>query len=334
MSEPTDTDHAHPHVTIVVLNWNGMGDTLECLDSLARVEYPSCSVIVVDNGSTDGSVEAIQAWSAGRRGGVLIRNERNLGFAGGSNVGIRRALEDGTDYILLLNNDTVVTPRFLAELVAVAERDGQIGIVGPKVYEYGNGRVLDSAGTRVIFWLAQPFLRGHGEVDYGQYDEEEDMPYITGCALLIKRDVIDRIGLLDEDYFYFDDTDWGYRARRAGYRLVYVPRSVIAHKGSRAIGLGSPLYYYHMTRSRVLFARKHVGLIPFVCGFLPYMALYRYGWTAVRLALRRRWDRLAALSRGLWSGLTVTRHHLRRPDERHPDRHLPLRPDDGDAHGG
>lgn len=307
MSESIKTEQRHPpHVAIIMLNWNGLRDTLECLESLAQLDYPSFSIIVVDNGSTDGSAEAISAWSRGERRVSLIRNERNLGFTGGCNVGIRRALADRAEYLLLLNNDTVATPGFLTELVTVAEREERIGIVGPKVYRYGTDRILDSAGTAAVMWLAQPFLREHGEPDRGQYDREEEVPYITGCALLIKRAVIERIGLLDENYVnYFEDFDWGHRAAQSGYRLLYVPAAVIQHKGSRTSGLGSPVYYYYMTRSRTLFARKHIGLVPFLCGFLPYMVLYRYLWTAAQLAWHRQWDRLRALSQGFRDGLTT-----------------------------
>lgn len=289
-----------------MLNWNQEADTLECLDSLAEITYPNFTIFLVDNGSTDGSAEAISQWTRNGRQVELIRNERNLGFISGSNVGIRAALKENTDYLFLLNNDTVVTPGFLQVLVDVAERSTDTGVVGPKIYQYGSDRMLDSAGTRTVEWLAQGFLRGHGETDCGQYDREEEVPYITGTALLIKRTVVERIGLMDEDYFnYFDDFDWGCRARRAGYRLDYVPKSVIFHKGSMAIKFGSPFYRYHMIRSRVLFARKHIPLLPFLFAFLPYLLSYRYLLPALYLIRHGKWSHLRSLHQGLIDGFTV-----------------------------
>lgn len=295
-----------PHVTIIILNWNREADTLECLDSVARLTYPSYSAVVVDNGSTDGSPDAIERWSRENFPVTLIRNDKNLGFVGGGNQGMRHALAAGTDYVFLLNNDTVVEPDVLDILVHAAERSGNIGMVGPKIYQYGKGNVLDSAGTRTIPWLAQAFLVGHGEEDRGQYDSPEDMPYITGTALLVKRAVLEQIGLLDEDYInYFEDYDWGMRTRDAGFRLLLKPDAVIRHKGSGTIGLGSPLYMRHMVRSRILFARKHVSLPLYLFAFLPYLFLYRYLRPLAILVIRRRWDHLGALHRGIREGFAA-----------------------------
>lgn len=297
---------AAPHVTIVILNLNGVADTLECLDSVARMSYSSFSVVVVDNGSTDGSPDAIEGWGRENLPLALIRNADNRGFAGGCNQGMRHALAEGTDYVFLLNNDTVVDPDVLDILVHAAERSGDIGMVGPKIYQYGKGKILDSAGTRTIPWLAQGFLVGHGEEDRGEYDATAEMPYITGTALLVKRAVLEQVGLMDEDYFcYFDDFDWGMRTREAGYKLYLEPRAVIRHKGTQTIGLNSPFYMLHMVRSRILFARKHVPRLPFLFAFLPYLFLYRYLRPLAILVIRRRWAHLGALHRGIREGFTA-----------------------------
>ena len=309
-----------PHVTIVILNWNREADTLECLDSLARMDYPSFSIIVVDNGSTDGSPDAAERWGRENLPLTLIRNAENKGFVRGSNQGMRHALSTDTDYVFLLNNDTVVEPDVLKILVAAAERSGDIGMAGPKIYQHGKELVLDSAGTRTIPWLAQGFLIGHGEVDQGQYDHPGDLPYVTGTALLVRRAVLEKVGLMDEDYFcYFDDFDWGLKARKAGYRLLLVPKAVIHHKGSQTAGFNSPFYMHHMIRSRILFARKNVPLLLYLFAFLPYLFLYRYLRPAAILIFRRRWDHLGALHRGIREGFTapVTSNIGRSP--RHSD---------------
>ena len=271
------------------------------------MDYSSFSIVVVDNGSTDGSPEAIERWGREHLPLTLIRNAENRGFVRGSNQGMRHALTTDTEYVFLLNNDTVVEPDALSLLVATAERSGErsgdIGMAGPKIYQHGKRLVLDSAGTRTIPWLAQGFLIGHGEGDHGQYDNPGEMPYVTGTALLVKRSVLEKIGLMDEDYFcYFDDFDWGLKARKAGFRLLLEPNAVVHHKGSQTAGYNSPFYMQHMVRSRILFARKHIPHPLFVCAFLPYLFLYRYLRPAAILIFRRRWVHLGALHRGIWEG--------------------------------
>ena len=295
-----------PHVAIVILNWNREADTLECLESLARIDYPSFSVLVVDNGSTDGSPDAIERWGRENLPLTLIRNAENRGFVRGSNQGMRHALATGTDYVFLLNNDTVVEPDVLVNLVRAAERSDDIGMAGPKIYKYGEERVLDSAGTRTIPWLAQGFLQGHGEEDRGQFDSSAEMPYITGTALLVKRAVLEKAGMMDEDYFhYFDDFDWGVRTRKAGYRLLMAPEAAIYHKGAGTIGFGSPAYMHQRIRGQIVFARKHISILPFLFAFLPCLVLYRYLRPAAQLIVRRRWSHLHALHRGIREGFTA-----------------------------
>ena len=295
-----------PHVGIIIPIWNGLDDTLECLNSLKDLTYPHFFIIVVDNGSTDGSAAAIAAWSKSHLDVAVLKNKTNMGFTVGCNLGIQYALSQSIDYILLLNNDTTITPDFLSILIDVSEQDEGIGMAGPKIYQYGTERLIDSAGISAIPWLAQPFLRGHGETDKGQYDTQEDCPYITGCALLVKRHVIEHIGMLDEDYInYLEDFDWGYRAALQGYRLVYVPQAHIYHKGSKTSGLWSPFYYYHNTRSRILFARKHITLLLFLFVFLPYLLSYRFMIPALRLIRHRQWNHLRALRTGIQEGFTA-----------------------------
>lgn len=297
---------AYPHVAIVIPVWNGLRDTMACLTSLTAITYPSFSIIVVDNGSTDGTNETVAAWSRQHLDVLVIRHEQNLGFTKGCNVGIRHALDSGAQYVLLLNNDTETTPDFLTILVDAAESDAQIGITGPKVYRFGSEKTIDSTGVRAIPWLAQPFLLGHGEEDAGQYDRRRSVPYVTGCALLIKRTVMEQIGLLDEDYTnYFEDFDWGYRAARQGYRLMYIPEAIIWHKGSQTSGLWSSFYYYHNTRSRVLFARKHSPTLLFLFAFLPYLISYRYLLPALHLIRHGKWSHLRSLHQGMIDGFTV-----------------------------
>jgi len=244
-----------PEVTIIVLNWNGLADTLECLASLARLDYPAYHVVVVDNGSTDGSVEAIRAQFSQV---TLIENGENLGFAEGNNVGLRHALDRGADYVLLLNNDTVADTRFLTKLVKIAEVDGEIGVASPLICHYDAPDEIWSAGA-AIDWAdgSTQRLRAGEVAREGAPTFEVD--FVSGCALLAKREVIETTGFLDVNfYLYYEEADWCVRARNQGYRIVCVPEAKIWHKVSRSVGASSPLVTYYMTRNALLFLLKHL----------------------------------------------------------------------------
>jgi GT2 family glycosyltransferase len=243
-----------PLVAIIVLNWNGKGDTIECLESLRKVTYPNFNVLLVDNASTDGSVELFKRDHPDIE---LLVNEKNLGFAGGNNVGIRRALEEGADYLLLLNNDTVVCPDFLGGLVDIAEGDPRVGIVGPKICFYSDPEKVWSAGGSINMFtgrigndgegLAQKDLKGTKEVDY-----------VSGCALLVKSGVVERIGPMDERYFlYFEETDWNLRARRLGYACVVDNDVRILHKSGAAVKKIKGSDYYYTVRNLPLFVGRN-----------------------------------------------------------------------------
>jgi len=223
-----------PFVCIIVLNWNGAQDTLECLKSLKELTYPNFSVLVVDNASSDGSVETLKRDFPDLE---IIVNSVNLRFAGGNNAGIKRGMELGAEYLLLLNNDTVVKKDFLTHLVEASEKEGNVGMVGPKIYYYGHERLLWYAGGKIEFqkgWISHIGVR---EIDNGQYDEISETAYVTGCCVLVSRLVVEKVGMLDEAYYiYGEDADWSIRTERAGFRLLYVPGAVIWHKLSVSSG--------------------------------------------------------------------------------------------------
>ncbi len=224
----------NPSVYIIVLNWNGKNDTLECLHSLQQVTYPNFRVVVVDNASSDCSVDAIREKFPSVQ---IISNKENLRFAGGNNVGIRYALDYGADYVLLLNNDTVVDKEFLTEMVAIADQSARMGMIGPKIYYYSEPKKIWYAGGRIEWWKGWVSHIGIRELDGGQYDAITEVDYLTGCCMLVKREVIEKVGILDESfYIYGEDADWCIRASRAGYKLMYVPSSMVWHKLSASIG--------------------------------------------------------------------------------------------------
>lgn len=241
-----------PRVLIIILCYNGVADTLACLESLQRVEYPSFDLVVIDNASSDGTPEVVRARFPQVK---VIENGANLGFAAGNNVGLRYALRHGYDYALLLNNDTEVAPDFLARLIDAAESDPKIGAVGPTITYYERPDLIWSAGG-MIDWKRGIAVMHANEVDSGQYREPTDVDFVTGCALLVKRAALDCAGLLDERFFmYFEETEWCVRIRRAGFRILHVPRSLVLHKIPLNARFDKEYLAYYMTRNRLLFLR-------------------------------------------------------------------------------
>jgi len=241
-----------PKVFIIILHWQGAEDTLECLTSLKNNDYRNYQVVIIDNGSD----EKPQAPSPEIK---VIYNKKNLGFAGGNNVGIKYALEKGANYVLLLNDDTIVDKSFLSKLVEAGESKEDFGIIGPKIYFYEERNRIWSAGGKLNWLYNKGTLRGWNEIDHSQYDSPkiQETPHLTGCCILIKREVIEKIGLMPEDYFlYYEDADWSLKARRAGFRCVFVPESNIWHKISRSALAESSSYIYYHVRNGLVFAQK------------------------------------------------------------------------------
>ena len=288
-----------PRVDVVTLTWNQRQDTLECLESLSQVTYPNYRVIVVDNGSTDGTVEAVRE----RYPEVeLIVNPRNLGFQGGFNAGLRRALESGADLVFVMNNDTTVQPDILNELIKYANPP-DVGMLSPKIYYYAEPtRIWTVGGDRhpITFEMIH---KGENQIDQGQWNEVIERDYLIGCAMLLKRALLEDIGLFDTGYhpIYYEDSDLCMRARNAGYRLLMVPTAKMWHKVSRSGGgFDSPRQRYLMARHSVRFFRKYVH------GWRRLVVMpYRLGSaikTTLRLAWRRRFASIAAYWRGLRDG--------------------------------
>jgi GT2 family glycosyltransferase len=221
---------------VVVLNWNGERVIRECLASLGRVPDPPLEIIVVDNGSTDRSRDVVRGAAPGAE---LIANERNLLFAAGNNVGLKRAMERGAAYVLLLNNDTEVEPLFAAAMIEALERDPSAGIVGPKILCYDDPRRIWYGGADFYPLLWIPRHRNIRKIDGTFSERGGETGWVSGCAMLVRREVIAAIGLLDPSYtIYCEDVDFCLRARRAGWKCLYEPRAVVRHKVSSSSGGG------------------------------------------------------------------------------------------------
>lgn len=270
------TDHSWPTVAIIVVTWNQRDLTYDCLSSLAELDYPAekLRLVVVDNASVDDTVTLI---STSFPGVAVISNQENLGFVGGNNVGMNYILQEQVEYVVLLNNDTIVDRQMLRELISIAEGDINIGIVGPKIYYHYDPGAIWAAGA-TIDWSTGKVLRLlDGEQNDTPEDFVQDVDYVHGCAICVKRSVIEQIGLLDDRLFiYYEETDWCVRAKRAGWRIVYVPQSKIWHRVSAAMGTASPATEYYMSRNVLLFLWKHLS------GWPRYRAI---AWNILRSLL-------------------------------------------------
>ena len=226
-----------PLVFCIILNLNGRDDLLETLASVLSIAYSDFRVVVVDNGSTDGSQEAVRSRFPGV---TLIDTGENLGFGGGNNVGMQYALDQGADWILLLNNDITVSTTLIDELLAAAATDETIGALCPKIYYYDRPDVLWYAGGKISFFAGLISHRGLRRKDHGQYDRIVDTDYITGCAFMVRATVLRQVGLFDPVYHpaYVEDADLSLRIQRAGFRTVFVPAGKVWHKVSAFSGGG------------------------------------------------------------------------------------------------
>jgi len=248
-----------PRVVIVILTWNRVEDIVTCLESFSCLEYSNYEVVVVDNASSDESVPTIREkypWA------TLIVNDDNLGYVGGNNVGIRYALEHGADYVFVLNNDTKVTPNVLGELVRVMRSDPHIGIAGAKNLLMENPSY--TWGKYVNLTWGPMLVSTHGR-HVPDYPEESpiDVDAVIGNGCMMSREALEKVGLFDEEFFQVnEDIDWSMRARKLGYRTVYVDTATIHHKGGSSADFSKPVvfsYGYFLGRNAIMFARKHAN---------------------------------------------------------------------------
>ena len=257
-------------LTVVVLNFNGLKDTLECILSLKKCHSGpyKLQIVVVDNGSDNKNVASLSQINDI----TLIRNNRNLGYSGGNNVGIKYALKKNSDLILLLNNDTIVDQDLL-QYLGKASSEGEI--VVPKIYfkkgfefhkdlykKQDLGKVIWYAGGKIDWQNIGGIHIGVDKVDRGQFSKGLETEFATGACMLVKSEVFKKIGYFDEKYFlYLEDLDFCVRAKRAGFKIIFEPKAIVWHKNAASTGgSGSSLQDYYITRNRLLFAFKFAKL--------------------------------------------------------------------------
>ncbi len=248
-----------PNVAVVILNWNGRDDTLECLESVRGIDYPNFEVIVVDNGSSDDSVQAIRERFPEV---TVIETGKNLGYAGGNNAGIREAIRCGAECVLVLNNDTVVDGNIIEAFLSAGSVLQGWGLLGAKVYSQAEQSTLQYAGSQEDREKGDFTYLGTGQtVDGTSYQEIRETPYVYGAAFMVRAKAALDVGLLDERYYLcYEETDWCNRMRKKGYKIYFVPKALVRHRGESPSfeGKQSPLRTYFMVRNRLLWAERHM----------------------------------------------------------------------------
>lgn len=248
---------AKDKVYIIVLNWNGTDDTTECVESLEKAGPTSRKVLIVDNGSTDGSVEILKKRFPKIE---ILETRNNLGYTGGMNAGIKYAVAGGASHIILLNNDTVVDPHFAEELINAAKKEKKAGLLTSMIYFYDRPEIISYAGAWFNELLGWGRQRGYNEVERNQFKGVEETERPSGCSLLVTREFLERVGLLDETFFcYCEDTDWAMRARAAGFKVLFVPASKVWHKESVSTGgaVSAISLYYNVRNTLYCLDKNH-----------------------------------------------------------------------------
>jgi len=286
---------AQPFVYSIILNTNRRQDTLECLASLRGNIYLHNHVLVLDNSSTDGSVPAIREAFPEVE---IITLEENRGYTGNNNVGIKIALKRGADWVFVLNEDTVLAPDCLDLLIEVGKRDSGIGIVGPMVYHHDEPGIIQSAGgVFVKDW--ESIHLGQNEVDEGQFSSPHTVDWISGCGILVRRAVIEQVGLLDERFFYYwEETDWCVRAAKANWRIVHVPQAKLWHKGVQRDYSPSPNVTYYWARNWLLMLSKNRA--PYLAWLFATKTIAR---TLLSWSLKPKWRKKRNHRNAMWQGV-------------------------------
>lgn len=295
-----------PAVAILIINWNGYALTKDCLESLKALDYGNFKTVLVDNGSIDGSGEKLKNEFPEIE---LLASPENLGFTGGNNLGLQWVLDHLFDYVLLLNNDTVVEPGFLDPLVSFLEQNPDYGAVQPKIMLEAERDKIWNAGGGYFKWLEMTWSVGIGKTDEGQFDQEKDTPWITGCAMLIRSAIIRKAGLLDNRFFaYYEDVEWSFRIKKSGFKLRYLPQSKIFHVAggsSKKIktkeGIVPPIIHYYRTRNHLFLIRKHANPLSFVLSLLYQTA--KNASFILYLGLNGRFQKVKAILKGHVEGL-------------------------------
>jgi len=308
-----------PLVSIIILNWNGLEHLKTCLPSVIGQTYKNIEIIVVDNGSTDGSIEYVQSNDSIK----LVCNSTNVGFSKGNNIGIQIA---SGKYIAVLNNDTELDLNWVSSLVEVAEGHPDAGMFACKILSYYDRNLIDCVG-HLIYPDGLSRGRGRGEIDKGQYNKIEEVAFPSGCAALYRKEMLEQVGLFDETFFiYVEDSDLGMRGRLTGWKCLYVPNAIVYHKYSATMGEYSPRKAFLIERNRIWFVVKNFPFTMIISScyhtflrylFQTYDALFGSGASSKLVSNESKWTVISVLFKAYFSALSGMPEMLRKRREIH-----------------
>jgi len=300
-----------PRVSIIIVNWNGYRDTSDCLESLMKINYGNYNVIVVDNCSANNEADLLKErfgqWSH------IIANKNNDGLCKGNNIGIQYALNSfDPDYVLLLNNDTTVDVDFLTSLVDTAESKKSVGIVGGKIYFFNDLKQIQIVWGKTNLWHWQIFFpvprysSYRKIVDKGQYDYSREVDWVSGCCILIKNEVIKKIGSLEESYFAgWEDTDYCFYAKKAGFSVLYTHRAYIWHKNAQSFSKVKSYRAYLDARNRFIFMKRHASKPQYILFVLSSFTVYFWYRAAFYVLVAKKPAMLTSLFKGMIEGFSL-----------------------------
>jgi GT2 family glycosyltransferase len=299
-----------PSVAIILVNWNGYAFTRACLESLRQLEFPDFKVILVDNASQNKEGKKLKEEFPEID---LIENNSNLGFAGGNNVGIKKALDDGYSYVMLLNNDTLVEPDFLGQMIRRFQKNSQLGVVQPLIFFLHDRKKIWSAGGKWNPFLCRAITRGDRKNKEDYHAESGEIDWATGCCMLISRNALLGTGQLNEGYFaYFEDVEWSLRFRAKGFRIELAPDAVIYHEAGASSKkkhsegtLSATVFYYHV-RNQFYLIRSQSNAPQILFPAMYHLARFVL-WIGY-FCVRGRFQKLKAVARGIRHGWTRPLH--------------------------
>jgi GT2 family glycosyltransferase len=248
----------NPLVYIIILNFNSVGETLNCLESLSKITYSNYKIVIVDNASTDGSKEKLETLADIK----FIINTQNLGYASGNNLGIKYALDCSADFICVLNNDVEVEANFLEPLIAYLTANSEVGITGPCICDYKHRNVIQALGADINFYSGLALGKYKGKNIKEINEEIINVDYLGGACFVCRRELFDKVGLIPENYFlFYEETEFCIKAKKIGYKLTCIKESKVYHKGSATISKFVGLSYYFLNRNRIVFMRRNANFV-------------------------------------------------------------------------
>lgn len=293
-----------PLISIVTLTWNQTKVTCEFLESTRNLNYKNYEILVCDMGSDEDPTEYINSQNYPNT--KVLRSEKNLGFTGGNNWGIRQSKGD---YIFIVNNDTVVTPDLLDNLLLPFSKDPAIGVTCPKIRYHSHPEIIQYAGFNPInLYTGRTTAVGNKEKDNGQHDVSGYTHGAHGCAMLVKKEVIEKVGMFPETFFiYYEEWDWSSRILKSGYKIYYEAKALIFHKESITMGKQSAIKVYYMTRNRILYMRRNTNVFQFLA-FLTFYVLFTMPKSTMTFAINRQFGHLKSFLRGTFWNLKTSKY--------------------------